>query len=233
VAFLEGALYTFLYAAENALLPRLVNEDRLLTANALNSLNDNLARVIGPAIGGLILARANLTAAVLVDAASYFLAALLIAGVTVSGRAARSVADAEAAAARTERVWVRVWYEWMEGLRLIRATPLLRGLLLVIAFAALADSMNTPLIAPFVLNVVGAGAAAIGLIFTVRGIAGLVGGVLIGRFGSRFNPVHLLGWSQVAYGLGWLIIVNVPLLSVIVAVQLVLAPATIGWPTSQ
>jgi predicted MFS family arabinose efflux permease len=222
-----------LYSAENALLPRLVSEDHLLTANALNSLNDNLARVIGPAIGGVILAQSNLAAAVLVDAVSYLLAALLIARVTVSGRAVTRSPDDEALDARPGRPWARVWREWVEGLRLIRTTPLLRGLFLVIAIGALADSMNTPLIAPFVLNVVGAGAAAIGLIFMVRGVAGLLGGLLIGRFGTRFNPVHLLGWSQVAYGLGWLIIVNVPVLSVVVAVQLVLAPATIGWPTSQ
>jgi hypothetical protein len=58
--------------------------------------------------------------------------------------------------------------------RLIRTTPLLRGLFVVIAIGALADSLNTPLIAPFVLNVVGAGAAAIGLIFTVAGLVALI-----------------------------------------------------------
>jgi MFS family permease len=233
VAFLEGSLYAFLYPAENALLPRLVGEDRLLTANALNSLNDNLARIIGPAIGGVILAQANLAAAVLVDAVSYLLAALLIAGITVSGRAVTPSSGDEALETQAERSWIRVWREWVEGLRLIRTTPPLRGLFLVIAIAALADSLNTPLIAPFVLNVVGAGAAAIGLIFTVRGVAGLLGGLLIARFASRFDPVRLLGWSRVVYGLGYLIIVNLPILPVIVAVQLALAPAIIAWSTSQ
>ncbi len=233
VAFLEGALYAFLYPAENALLPRLVSEDRLITANALNSLNDNLARIVGPAIGGLILARSHLAAAVLVDALSYLLAALLIAGITASGRAVTRPSDGEAPERQAGRAWIGVWREWLAGFRLIRTTPLLRGLFLVIAIAALADSLNTPLLAPFILNVIGAGAAAIGLIFTVRGVAGLLGGVLIGRFGSRFNPVSLLGWSMVVFGLGYVIIVNVPMLPVIVVVQLALAPAIIGWTASQ
>jgi hypothetical protein len=50
------------------------------------------------------------------------------------------------------------------------------------AVAARADSLNTPLIAPVVLNVVGTDAAPIGLIFTVRGVAGLLG---VGRRRAR------------------------------------------------
>lgn len=233
VAFLEGVFYAFLYPAENALLPRLVGEDHLMTANALNSLNDNLARIIGPAIGGLILAQANLGAAVIVDAVSYLLAALLIAGITASGQVENLITDDVARDPTPACLWATVWHEWVEGVRLIRTTPLLRGLFLVIAVAALADTLNTPLIAPFVLNVVGADASAIGLLFTVRGVAGLLGGVLMARFGARFAPVRLLGWGMVAIGLGWLISVNVPLLPLIIAVQLALAPATIGWSTSQ
>jgi len=233
VAFLEGVFYAFLYPAENALLPRLVGEQHLMTANALNSLNDNLARIIGPAIGGVILARANLGAAVIVDAVSYLLAALLIAGITASARAEGHAPKDAAPGVDRERLWVRVWHEWIDGVRLIRVTPLLRALFLVIAVAALADTLNTPLIAPFVLNVVGADASAIGLLFIGQGVTGLLGGVLVARFGARFVPARLLGWSMVAVGLGKVITTNVPLLPLIFAVQLALAPAIIGWSTSQ
>ena len=34
-------------------MPRLVGEERLVPANALNALNDNLTRLVGPALGGL------------------------------------------------------------------------------------------------------------------------------------------------------------------------------------
>ncbi len=48
--------------AENALLPRLVGEKRLLEANSLNSLNNNLARLVGPALGGLVVGFTGLSA---------------------------------------------------------------------------------------------------------------------------------------------------------------------------
>lgn len=39
------------YPAENALLPQVVNNEQLLAANTLNSLNNMLASLIGPALG--------------------------------------------------------------------------------------------------------------------------------------------------------------------------------------
>ena len=49
MAFVESTFAQFFGPAENALLPRLVGEEHLIAANSLNSLNNNLARLIGPA----------------------------------------------------------------------------------------------------------------------------------------------------------------------------------------
>src|SRR5918997_4998220 len=66
VAAAVSAVGQFFRPAENALLPRLVGEERLVPANALNALNDNLSRVIGPAIGALVLVQVGFEGAVLV-----------------------------------------------------------------------------------------------------------------------------------------------------------------------
>ena len=50
VAFCESTIAQFFGPAENALLPQLVSEDQLVAANSLNSLNNSLARLIGPAL---------------------------------------------------------------------------------------------------------------------------------------------------------------------------------------
>ncbi len=57
--------------AEAALLPSLLeggDERDLVTANALNGLNNQLARIVGPAIGGVAVAAGGLVAVALVDA---------------------------------------------------------------------------------------------------------------------------------------------------------------------
>ena len=53
VSFFQTMLAIFFGPAENALLPLLVEEEELLPANSLNALNNNIARVIGPPIGGV------------------------------------------------------------------------------------------------------------------------------------------------------------------------------------
>src|ERR687886_779951 len=46
VQFVESAIGQFIQPAKSALLPRLVSEEHLLQANSLNSLNNNLARLL-------------------------------------------------------------------------------------------------------------------------------------------------------------------------------------------
>ncbi len=60
IAFLQSSVGQFIGPAENALLPTLVDGSRLGAANSLNALNNNLARLIGPAVVGLCSRRSAL-----------------------------------------------------------------------------------------------------------------------------------------------------------------------------
>src|SRR6266511_892688 len=84
----QTTLARFVDPAEHALLPRLVPAADLAVANSLNALNNNLARLVGPALGGLVAASTGLAGAVLLDAASFLIAAVLVAGVPGRHRAA-------------------------------------------------------------------------------------------------------------------------------------------------
>jgi predicted MFS family arabinose efflux permease len=229
VTFVEGALLAFFTPAENALLPRLVGDERLITANALNALNDNLARIAGPAVGGLLLVTWGFAGVVVVNAASFLLAALLIAAIAVPGSPDAISAEAGQVGSVVVAGWTGVWAEWVAGLRLIGTDPFLRTLVLIGAISALADSLNTALSVPFLLEVVGGGAGTVSLILTLRGVAGLLGGVIVARLGPLLAPARLLGGSLVAIAALFGIMINVPVLPVIVAVRLALGPPTMGW----
>jgi predicted MFS family arabinose efflux permease len=233
VTFFEGALLTFMFAAESALLPRLVGEDRLVTANALNSLNDNLARIGGPAIGALLLAQTGLTGAVLANAISYLAAALLLL-LMVLPQGAKAVTEegAEPDAIASPGV-ATIWQEWHEGLRVIRSVPRLPLLIVVVATAVFGDSLGTAIIAPFVLEVVAGGAAFFGVVLSMRGVAGLLGGIIVARFGQGIAPERLLGWSLIVAGILLLAFINVRIIPVMLLVQLLLGPAIAGWFASQ
>lgn len=68
--------------AEHALLPELVPPDRLGEGAGLNALNNSIARLLGPASGGLLYAQFGFAATVTLDSLTYLIAAALMAGVS-------------------------------------------------------------------------------------------------------------------------------------------------------
>lgn len=230
VAAAETALARFFAPAESALLPRLVGEDRLLSANALNALNDNAGRIAGSALGGLLLAGAGVEAVALFDAATFLAAALLIARVAASGApAAGGTPGGEDAAGAGERPGLR--REWSEGLAVVRRSPLLRGVFLVAGVGALADGTTTSLLVPFVAGI--AGEEALGLFLAVRGVAGLLGSAAVGWLGPRVPEADLVGWGLIVAGAGFLVIFNARSVPFILGVLALLGPAIAGWLTGQ
>ena len=81
VGFTGNVIRQLLNPAEMALLPRLVGEGDLITANSLNSLNSNLARLVGPAVGGIVFATLGFEASVIIDVVTFFVAASLISAI--------------------------------------------------------------------------------------------------------------------------------------------------------
>ena len=108
VSFALSCIEQFFSPAQNALLPTLVKEEQLVQANSLNSLSSNLARLVGPDLGGLIAAAFSLNGIVLIDAASFLVAALFVAVIAAPSTAQAAtetsvpVAEAEAGASAGE-----------------------------------------------------------------------------------------------------------------------------------
>ena len=71
VAFVASTLGTFDQPARSSSIPRLVPAERLPAAIALNQLNFQAASVVGPAVGGVLIALAGLPAAYGVDVLSF------------------------------------------------------------------------------------------------------------------------------------------------------------------
>lgn len=117
VAALASGLDAFQRPALDALLPRLVERDELIAANALEEVRSTLSSVLGPAAAGLLIATIGLPSTYGVDVATFVvsLAALRLM------RAVPPPADADRPSVR------RV----VEGLRYARGRPELMGTYLV------------------------------------------------------------------------------------------------------
>ena len=209
VAFVQSSVGQFLGPAENALLPTLVSGTRLAAANSLNALNNNLARLVGPALGGLLLALTGFAGVVVVDALTYLLAALLVLGVRASEivREKTAQTDKETGGANP---W-RLVSEWRVGLRAVRGNHSLTLGFAVAALVGLGEGTVSTLMAPFVEVMLGGGGLELGLIMSAQAVGGIISGLLLMRFANRVSPLRLLGWGALLGGIMDALLLNYPL----------------------
>ena len=228
VSFLTSIFSRFFRPAENALLPRLVARDDLIPANSLNALNNNVSLLIGPAIGGVIAARYGLDGVALIDAASFIVAGAMIATIGASGRAERS-GDVDSEDVR--RAWVKLWHEWLAGLRAILGNPTLRVVAGVIAISSIGEGVFITAIWIFIEETLEGGPREAGWILSAQAIGGLLGSIVIGSRARRVAPVRLLGWGAIGLGTIDLMTFNYP--AVIDGIWLaMILMAIVGVPAS-
>lgn len=79
LAVISAAAYTPFQPAAGALVPQVVREDQLSSANAVIATIDNLTIILGPGIGGLMLLLPSAAPGFLLNGASYLVAAVLVA----------------------------------------------------------------------------------------------------------------------------------------------------------
>ncbi len=170
--FVSG-LEQFVSPAEKAVLPRLVDDDRLVRANSLMSLAKNGTDVAFQAASGVVLAVVGATALFAFDTATFVVAAVLFAGVSVPTTGDDGVPTDDEGPSYNERLRTGVAY--LSGSRLV---PFLLG-------AAAVNFGSGAMTA--VLPELGArlgSAGAFGVLMAALAAATLIGSVLATAFES-------------------------------------------------
>ena len=204
-AVAQSAVAAFSQPAESALLPTLVGDADLVPANALNALNNRLGRLVGLPFGAAVLAALGLRGVVVVDCATFVAAAALVAAIAAP-RASRSEPTAEEALS----VWAAFWREWLDGLRLVRRERTIAVIFFVLGLMTFGGTMLDPLNAPWVRDVLGGGPQVYAWLLTTHAASGILGTLLVGRFGARLSPRVLMGWSSIVAGAILVVKYNVP-----------------------
>jgi len=214
VAFFQAIMSQFFGPAENALLPQLVDTSQLVAANSLNALNNNLARLGGPALGGLLLGLLGFNHVVLIDSFSFLISGVLIASIVPSSPAVTHEKMDKPLALQP-----RPWEDWLTGLRFIIRSSVVSRIFLVMGIAGIAEGFFNVMFVIFVNQKLGGGALEFGWLTSAQAIGGLMGGLLIGWMGHRFRPNRMTGLLAIN---GILILILVTLSSLPWAVILIL-----------
>ena len=220
VAAIQSTIVAFSGPAESSLLPSLVGDDDLLAANALNSLNNRIGRLVGAPTGGALLAAFGLEAVVLVDCASFLVAAMLVAPIAAP-RQPRTAATEDSATHEAESRLAAFWADWVGGMKIVRGDRMIMLLFLVLGLGTFGGTMLDPLYAAWVRDVLGEGPEIYGLLITVHAVFGILGTLIVGRWGGRLSPHVLIGWSSIVAGAATFVKFNVPTVPVATATSTV------------
>lgn len=192
------AIFRMLYApATQAIIPALVSPDRLQRANSLQGMGINVAQILGPALAGIAVTAMGASAALALDALSFFVSAGLIDLVRTEGEVKASPRQRSALG------------QFGEGLAFFKQN---RIALLLLCSAIMMNFTSTPTgvtMQVHVLKTLGSDSKTLGFIWSVGAFAALLASlILVGR--KRWGSLGILLVSAMVAGSISLILTSLP-----------------------
>lgn len=191
VALLEGTCFVFFNVAAVACLPRVVAKEQLKVAASLQEVTDNTSYTLGPFLGGILFAIAR-ALPFLVDAVSYIVSVVSLLFIKAAFQEPRAEAPRN------------LWAEIREGLLWLWRHPVLRFVALLSGIGMFID-FGTVLLVIVIATGFHAGPAAIGLIYGIAGVGGIVGALLAAPMQRWFS------FGQLMMGTNWFWALLLPL----------------------
>jgi MFS transporter, DHA1 family, staphyloferrin A biosynthesis exporter len=189
---LTGVAWAFNMPVRQSIIPNTVPRKYLVSAIALNSVGINMTRVLGPSLGGLLIAAVGVSSNFYIQALAYVGVASMVYQLQLP-RLPRASRDNS------------VWRNLVEGLRYLVKHPTLR---LQMALALIPVVIALPyisLLPIFARDVLGVGAEGYGLMMAAPGIGALVGTGTIATIGSIKRKGLLLFIALAGLGLSLVI----------------------------
>jgi len=227
ISFAEACITQFFNPASITLLPRVVDKELLQEANALGSFSGSLSRLVGPLLGGVLLALMGPASTMIADGISYVCSAVMIMLVMVPPTFAKRKYEQARPGSITD-----YWRDWLEGLGTVKANSILRVLFLVIAVAALADGVINALFVIFPAAVLHLGSTQYGEMLTALGVGSLIGSFLVGLFAKKIPPACVIWGGLLGKGLTYLLVFNSRSFPLILLIFILSGTPTVGWQIS-
>ncbi|MFE2752762.1 MFS transporter [Actinosynnema sp. NPDC059335] len=156
-------------------------------ANALNSLTDGVARLVGAPLGGALLGLVGFQVLVLADVVSYLLSAVLVALTSRRPREAGARGEGRA---------------WAEGVAFLRSDRTASALLVISSVFLAANASLSALLVPFGMTTLG-GTGPVGLVMSGLGVGFLLGAPVTRVLVDRVRVGPLLAGALVVTAAGF------------------------------
>jgi MFS family permease len=176
VTLLTAVLTTFFDAADNAFLPTIVPKRDLMRANGALAASSSVSEFLAFGSAGFLVQILTAPIAILVDAVSFVISALLLGSIRVTEAPPPAKADREP-----------VLREIAVGLRLVAGNRILRATTLASMATACTWGIFSAVWYLFAFQELGLDAAAIGIVAAVGGLSSLAAALVTARTTRRFG----------------------------------------------
>ncbi|MBL1082720.1 MFS transporter [Streptomyces actinomycinicus] len=205
---LASSLSTIFNAAGRTVMPRLVDTDQLVSANAWMGTAFNLQAALGPVLGGTAAALIEPSGALLVNAVSFFIGAALLLGLPRMEPVGSSDTGSSGFLAG---VGAGIAFTWRHRTA--------RAIFLVLLFGIMFASLDNVVLVFLARDVLDSGSFGFGLLGTGSGAAMVLASLWLTRSTTKLSAVTLLAGGWFIAGLGIALTSMAPILAVAVAAQ--------------
>lgn len=193
-----SAVSAFFNPARRACLPGIVGEEELLAANSLFATTDAAARLLGPSLGGALVALVGVRAVFWLDAGSFLFSALAIGLMRLAPRVVspRPLSP------------LSIYRDLLAGFRLVRYNPPVLAVFAVWLTTMLGSGAMNALYVIFIVEALNAPAEAFGALMTAQALGMIGGGILLGSLPLHTSPLRLLLLAQLLSGSLLIVVAN-------------------------
>ena len=183
ISIVVGVADAFFYPAYAAIVPELLPQELLTQGNAFNSGSQNFSQaLIGPALGGVLVAAFGASSAFAIDAASFVISA----GCLIAMRAVPP----------PERTGKSMFVDAKDGFRWTMRQPWLWYGILAVSVANFAGFSPFGVLGPLLVrDILHQGPAAFGAVFAAAGLGAIASAVVAGRLGTPRHIVSVI-WAS-------------------------------------
>jgi MFS family permease len=192
LATFNGLITAFEVPARQSLVIELVGREDLPGAIALNSSGFNLARVVGPSIGAIIIAKLGIAWCFGVNAASYIAVLMGLYMIHLP-----AWLPPEHLASPLEGI--------KQGVRYMRDTPSIAALMRLVTVYSILGVPYLTMMPVVARDSLGLGAGGYGALLACVGVGGLTGALTLAAVGDRFARGRLLMFSSTSFGVTLLV----------------------------
>ncbi len=231
-AFADSLVSQFFSPAQTAIIPMLVEEKDLLPANSLNSMSQELTRLVGPSLGGLLFGLLGIGSVISLDLLSFLFSAALVALIIIPTRSITATEEQQPVDSANSTVMnniVKVWQEWRAGIRLVKKEQLVSAIFIIIGIAMVGEGIIEVLIAPYVERVLHGTPMVLGWLMSAQAVGGILGSLAIPRLSKIFRPGRLMGVCGLTFSSVIIVLATIPRLPVILPLILFGGAGAVGF----